>query len=207
MMEQPTPAAANSTAPNGAPVAAPGTSRPDVQTYRAMQSMNARIQAMGSQLQQAMGMLGEQQQARAVADDQAFRDNVMARLESGEISAADAALDVSERVALRHAAPPPGPPPPPVHVEEVQQQIGIQAILRGLGLSGQEAGLDYSSPRALVDSGQRAIAARAATQATDHDELVAEAARRQGLVIPHRDGGRPTSMNQPISQGDVQRLA
>jgi hypothetical protein len=103
------------------------------------------------------------------------------------------------------------PQPPPVDVNDVQRRIGQESILRGFGLSGSEPGLIFDTPQELVASAQRIVAARGAAaqpqQGVDHDELVAEAARRQGMVIPHRDGGRAAPFNQPVTSQDVARLA
>ena len=132
---------------------------------------------------------------------------------------------VAERTAQRVAAtsimnqprpqapPQPAPAPPPAADPQAAvrqaQQIGARAIVQGLGLRGDEQGLDFTSPQALVQSGQRVLAARQqqSTGGTlNVNDAMGELGRQQGYVIPHRDGGRPAAAHPQATEADLDNI-
>jgi hypothetical protein len=87
------------------------------------------------------------------------------------------------------------------------QQIGARAIVQGLGLRGDEPGLDFTSPQALVQSGQHILAQYQASGGTmNANDALGELGRQQGYVIPHRDGGRPAGAHPQATEADLDAI-
>jgi hypothetical protein len=140
---------------------------------------------------------------------------------NGEIDQATFTRRVAERTAQRvavqamtpppmQAPPPPAPPPavdPNADVARARQ-IGARAIVQGLGLRGDEQGLDFTSPQTLVTSGQqiRARQQQANGGTLNVNDAMGELGRQQGYVVPHRDGGRPAGAHPQATEADLDAI-
>jgi hypothetical protein len=212
------------------------TSRPAadptaIAAFRAAQSANDRLTHIQNQLAQRDQQLGSVTTvlqnlvtSQNASNDESFFDRLGQQLSNGEIDQAAYTRRVAERTAQRVAAqtimpqaqqrqtaPAPAPPATVDPNAEARraQQYGARAIVQGLGLQGNEPGLDFSSPQALMQSGQRVLAQRqtqGAQQAPPEfnvNEAMGELARQQGYVIPHRDGGRPAGAHPQATEADL----
>lgn len=219
--------------PSGAPAqpssSGPTTSRQDptaIAAWRAAQSLGDRLAAQSNQVGQLTNLVSNLVTTQNAQNDEQFYDRLGSQLANGEIDQPAYTRKVAERTAQRVAAqtmiPPPAarqapaPPPQPAQPDpnaeaRRAQTYGSRAIVQGLGLSIDEPGLDFSSPQALMQSGQRALAARQAQSnggnaAMNVDDQMAELARQQGYVIPHRDGGRPAGAHPQATEADLDAI-
>src|SRR5215471_6802485 len=224
--------------PSGAPVSSqmmpsssmPTTSRqPDptaIAAFREAQSLRDRVTHMGNQLGTVTNLLQNVVSAQNQSNDEQFYGQLGQQLTDGSIDQATYTRRVAERTAQRVAAqaitpppvrpqaPPPAPAPPPQAdpqaVARQAQQIGARAIVQGLGLRGDEPGLDFSSPQALMQSGHAVLAQRQAQQqqqqGLDVNNALGELGRQQGYVVPHRDGGRPAGQHPQATEADLDRI-
>lgn len=215
----------------------PTTSRPAtdptaIAAFRNAQSANDRLTHVQNQLLAQSNQLGAVTQlvqnlvtSQNANNDEQFFDRLGQQLTSGEIDQATHTRRVVERAVQRAAAqsvqsqPPqiaPAPAPLPAVDPNAEarraQTYGSRAIVAGLGLQGNEPGLDFSSPQALMQSGQRILAQRQAqlaaqpSQQLNVNEAMGELARQQGYVIPHRDGGRPAGAHPQATGEDLDAI-
>jgi hypothetical protein len=230
-MHTPDPNVGTTGAPAPPPSPPPTTSRPPdptaVEAFRRAQSANDRLTHLSGQLGTVTQLVQNLVTSQNATNDETFFDRLGAQLSNGEIDQAAYTRRVAERTAQRVAAQailPPAQPasaapaPPPMVDPNAEarraQQYGARAIVQGLGLQGNEPGLDFSSPQALMHSGQRVLAQRQVQfaaqeppeQSLNVNDAMGELARQQGYVIPHRDGGRPAGVHPQPTEADLDKI-
>lgn len=209
--------------------AQPTTSRPDpnaIAAFRMAQSANDRATHLSNQLGTVTNLVQGLVNSQQANNDEQFYDRLGQQFTNGDIDQAAYTRKVAERTAQRYAmqsstpAAPTAPAPASRQQADPQDEAqraktyGARAIVQGLGLSMEQPGLDFSSPQALMQSGQRILSQQGqeqqsssgGTSSVNVNDQLGEIARQQGYVIPHRDGGRPAGAHPQATEADLDAI-